>query len=643
MVDNAPGHSACNLLEQHLLSGGVTNTQLAALIEFACFLMPSHEVITGHILIKLDRTTDGNTIYVYVQGRKEDGNLFGRALEIKRLFDVLYDNYFSIRRRQKRPIVHLGYRAVRIAKKPKGEEEEHRAECNDDGPKPASVQPSEQGENSKNGQRAKNEAFSFRSKHAADDSVKPGRSPVVGETPKIPITLDCRAVSLEISFFRVATVAFHTLGCKLNFAETGTMTRQFREQAYNVVPFGTASDVVVLNTCTVTDEADRKCRQAIRKSLRANPEAFVIVTGCFAQLRPEQVANIDGVDLVLGANEKFNIFGYIDALTKKELTQISVSCIDDVTTYGSAFSASERTRAFLKVQDGCDYTCSFCTIPQARGRSRSDTIEGVLRQAEGIAEAGYREIVLSGVNIGLFGQERGEGLIDLLRALDGVDGIERFRISSCEPNLLSNEIIEFVAGSRSFMPHFHLPLQSGDDFVLGKMRRRYRSELYVDRVARIKQIMPDAAIGVDVIVGFPAETDERFENTLNFLSDLPISYLHVFTYSERPDTTAVDQLEKMGGDIVPKQVRSERNRRLRILSEKKRASFYAQHLGTERTVLWEDVNRDEMMSGFTDNHVRVEARYDAERVGRIDLISLNSISETGNVQSADMTLLPVID
>lgn len=440
----------------------------------------------------------------------------------------------------------------------------------------------------------------------------------------------------------MATVAFHTLGCKLNFAETGAMSKQFQEHAYDVVPFGTPADVVVLNTCTVTEEADRKCRQAIRKSLRANPDAFVIVTGCFAQLRPDQIAGIEGVDLVLGANEKFSATSYMGALTKKEETQISVSCIDDVSVYGAAYSASERTRAFLKVQDGCDYTCSFCTIPQARGKSRSDRIQNVIRQAESIAEAGYREIVLSGVNIGLFGQERDESLLDLVKALDDVTGIDRFRISSCEPNLLSDQIIDFVAGSRAFMPHFHLPLQSGDDFVLGKMRRRYRSDLYVDRVRRIKEVMPDAAIGVDVIVGFPAETDERFENTVAFLTALPVSYLHVFTYSERPDTTAVDQLDKMGGSVVPKQVRSTRNRRLRILSEKKRAAFYRGYLGTERRVLWEDVNRNGMMSGFTDNHVRVETTYDAEWVGLIESVRLDSLSETGNVRSGEIALLPVI-
>lgn len=440
----------------------------------------------------------------------------------------------------------------------------------------------------------------------------------------------------------MATVSFHTLGCKLNFAETGAISKQFQEHAYDVVPFGSPADVVVLNTCTVTEEADRKCRQAIRKSLRANSETFVIVTGCFAQLRPEQIAAINGVDLVLGANEKFSVMNYIDALTKKEETQISVSCIDDVSVYGAAYSASERTRAFLKVQDGCDYICSFCTIPRARGKSRSDTIQNVIRQAKSIAEAGYREIVLSGVNIGLFGQERGESLLDLVKALDQISGIDRFRISSCEPNLLTDEIIDFVAGSRAFMPHFHLPLQSGDDEVLGKMRRRYRSDLYVNRVRRIKEVMPEAAIGVDVIVGFPTETDERFENTVSFLTDLPVSYLHVFTYSERPETTAVDQLDKMGGGVVPKQVRSKRNRRLKILSEKKRAAFYRAYLGSERPVLWEDVNRDGMMSGFTDNHVRVEAPYDADRVGQIDSVSLDVLSGTGNVQSAEMDLLPVV-
>jgi len=440
----------------------------------------------------------------------------------------------------------------------------------------------------------------------------------------------------------VSTVAFHTLGCKLNFAETGTIADQFKERQFDVVPFGNAADVVVVNTCTVTEEADRKCRQAIRKALRANPEACVIVTGCFAQLRPEQIAGIDGVDVVLGANEKFNLFAYVDAFGKQEQTQVSVSCIDDVTAFGAAFSASERTRAFLKVQDGCDYTCSFCTIPQARGSSRSDTIPGVIRQAEQIAERGFNEIVISGVNIGLFGQERDEHLLDLIKELDRVEGIDRFRISSCEPNLLTDGIIDFVAQSRAFVPHFHLPLQSGDDTVLGKMRRRYKSGIYRDRVERVTSMMPDAAIGVDVIVGFPTETDERFLNTVNFIADLPISYLHVFTYSERPETVAVDELDRMDGTPVPGNIRSQRNRRLRLLSEKKRASFYARFLGTERPVLWEDNNRNGLMSGFTDNHIRVEAPFDADRVGRIEKVGLESLSSSGNIKAPELDFLSII-
>jgi len=442
----------------------------------------------------------------------------------------------------------------------------------------------------------------------------------------------------------VSTVSLHTLGCKLNFAETGTIADQFRAKNYNVVPFGDRADVVVLNTCTVTDQADRKCRQAIRRALKANPEACVIVTGCFAQLQPEQIAGIDGVDVVLGASEKFNLFAYVDAFSKKEKTQIEVSCIDEVSEFGAAFSAFERTRAFLKVQDGCDYSCTFCTIPRARGASRSDTIAGIVEQAELIAERGFKEIVISGVNIGLFGQERGESLLTLIRELDRVEAVDRYRISSCEPNLLSDEIIDFVAESRAFMPHFHLPLQSGDDFVLGKMRRRYRRNLYADRVDRILRTMPDAAIGVDVIVGFPAETESRFENCFAFISDLPVSYLHVFTYSERPNTVAVDELNSMGGLAVEKHVRSHRNRRLRLLSEKKRASFYSRFMGSYRPVLWEDSNKGGLMSGFTDNHIRVESPYDSDRVSRIELTLLGNIASSGNVAAmqSEMDSLPVI-
>ena len=440
----------------------------------------------------------------------------------------------------------------------------------------------------------------------------------------------------------MSSVAFHTLGCKLNFAETGTISEQFQNHDFQVVPFGKPADVVVLNTCTVTEEADRKCRQAIRRALRANPEAFVIVTGCFAQLRPEQIAEIEGVDVVLGANEKFDLFRYVTAFTKVEQTQIDVSCIDDVTTFGAAFSASERTRAFLKVQDGCDYTCSFCTIPMARGKSRSAQISDVVAEAHEIAGRGFKEIVLSGVNIGLFGQERGDSLLDLLQELDKVTGISRYRISSCEPNLLTDEIVEFVAESRAFMPHFHLPLQSGDNTVLGKMRRRYKRDVYADRVQKIIQLMPHAAIGVDVIVGFPAETEERFENTFEFLSDLPVSYFHVFTYSERPNTIAVDELSSMGGPPVPKHIRSERNRRLRILSEKKKGAFYARFVGTERPILWESAEDGGRMSGFTDNHIRVETTFEPQQAGSIYSVHLGPMTIRGTASISEVHHLPIL-
>lgn len=441
-------------------------------------------------------------------------------------------------------------------------------------------------------------------------------------------------------------VSFYTLGCKLNFAETSSVQRDFEQQAFEVVPFGEAADVAVINTCTVTAEADRKCRQIIRRALRANPETFVVVTGCYAQLQPDEIAAIDGVDAVLGAHEKFRLFSLIDVFEKREETQISVSCIDEVTAFGPAYASGERTRAFLKVQDGCDYTCAFCTIPLARGKSRSQSIEETIAQARDIAERGYQEIVLSGVNIGLYGQGSHDdmadtSLLDLLRALDRVDGIERYRISSIEPNLLTDEIIDFVAGSRVFQPHFHIPLQSGDDDVLGKMRRRYKRDLYAERVAHIRRVMPDACIGVDVIVGFPAETEAHFENTYRFLNDLPVAYLHAFTYSERPNTAAVEKLERMG-ERIPKQERSRRNRMLRVLSQKKQHAFYTAHLGEVRPVLWEGAEKDGTMYGYTDNYIRVQKPFDPLSEGLIEDVRLGPIAEDGTVMAEDPVFLSLL-
>lgn len=437
-------------------------------------------------------------------------------------------------------------------------------------------------------------------------------------------------------------VAFYTLGCKLNYSETMTLQRAFEDRTFDVVEFGEPSDVLVVNTCTVTSEAERKARQTVRRALRENPETFVVVTGCYAQLRPEEIAEIDGVDAVLGAQEKFKLFQLIDTFTKAEETQVSVSCIDEGADFGAAFSTGDRTRAFLKVQDGCDYTCSFCTIPLARGASRSQSVEETVAQARQIASEGFKEIVISGVNIGLYGRDNDSDLLTLLRALDEVEGIDRYRISSIEPNLLTDEIIDFVASSRAFLPHFHLPLQSGDDYVLGKMRRRYRRDVYAERVARIREKMPHAAIGVDVIVGFPAETDERFETSYRFINELPVSYLHVFTYSERPDTTVVDRPDRVDGtDPVPKQVRSERNKKLRILSKKKEHAHYEAHLGTERSVLWETPKENGRQYGYTGNYIRVERPADPERENVIEKVTLDGLTERGTVSVAESEFVPL--
>ncbi len=425
------------------------------------------------------------------------------------------------------------------------------------------------------------------------------------------------------------SVSIHTLGCKLNFAESGTLERQFQDRQYDVVPFGSPADVTVINTCTVTEEADRKCRQVVRRAIRSNPETFVVVTGCYAQLQPEEIATIPGVDAVLGANEKLQLFNYIDAFIKKEKTQVSVSCIDDVNAFGPAYASGDRTRAFLKVQDGCDYVCSFCTIPFARGKSRSAAIADVVGQAHEIGDAGYKEIVISGVNIGLFGHDTEERLMDLIAALDEVESIERFRISSIEPNLLTDDIIDFVAGSHRFMPHFHMPLQSADDEILGKMKRRYRSDRYRDRVRKIKEEMPHACIGVDVIVGFPGETDAHFQRTQDFLMDLSVSYLHVFSYSERPLSSA-SSFES--GFSVPKSERSRRNSSLRLLSERKRTAFYVENLGTNRTVLWEHSDRKGYQLGITDNYIRVERPFDETSDSELEMVLLDALSPRGNIE-----------
>lgn len=402
------------------------------------------------------------------------------------------------------------------------------------------------------------------------------------------------------------TVAFHTLGCKLNFSETSTISRLLEKDGFVKKDFDEAADVYVINTCSVTDNADKECRQLVRRIQRRAPESLVVITGCYAQLKPQEIASIPGVDLVLGAAEKFNVVDHIRELTKGDSAKICSCDIEEVNTFHSSYSVNDRTRTFLKVQDGCDYNCSFCTIPMARGISRSDSIDNVLTNARELAASGVKEIVLTGVNLGDFGKgfeggkRREESFYDLVRQLDEVEGIERYRISSIEPNLLSNDIIEFVANSRKFMPHFHIPLQSGSNDILAKMRRRYRRELYAEKVACIKQFMPHCAIGVDVIVGFPSESDAHFRETYDFLHEMDISYLHVFTYSERANTHALEIRP-----VVPVHERHERNKALRNLSHKKMQYFTEQHTGQTRKVLFESHNKEGMMEGYTDNYIKV--------------------------------------
>ena len=428
-------------------------------------------------------------------------------------------------------------------------------------------------------------------------------------------------------------VAFYTLGCKLNFAETSTIARSFEEEGYIRVDFDDPADIYVINTCSVTENADKQFKQIVRKALKTNPKAFLAAVGCYAQLKPEELASVDGVDLVLGAKEKFNITQYIDDLTKNN-EGIVYSCeIAETDFYVGSYSIGDRTRAFLKVQDGCDYKCTYCTIPMARGISRSDTIENILSNAKKISDKGIKEIVLTGVNIGDYGKgefgnkKHEHTFLELVQALDKVEGIERLRISSIEPNLIKDETIDFIAQSNSFVPHFHIPLQSGSNEILKKMKRRYLRELYVSRVAKIREVMPDACIGVDVIVGFPGETDELFLETYYFLNDLDISYLHVFTYSERDNTEAV----LMDG-VIPDEVRAKRSKMLRGLSAKKRNAFYESQLGKEKTVLFESDNKQGYIHGFTENYVKVKAPWDPALVNTLHKVKLTKIDVDGMVR-----------
>ncbi|WP_196888923.1 tRNA (N(6)-L-threonylcarbamoyladenosine(37)-C(2))-methylthiotransferase MtaB [Aureivirga sp. CE67] len=429
-------------------------------------------------------------------------------------------------------------------------------------------------------------------------------------------------------------VAFYTLGCKLNFSETSTIARSFENVGYERVDFEETADIYVINTCSVTDNADKRFKTIVKNALKKNENAYLIAVGCYAQLKPEELANIDGVDLVLGATEKFKVTDYINDLSKNDFSGEVHACdIEDADFYVGSYSFGDRTRAFLKVQDGCDYKCTYCTIPLARGISRSDALENVLKNAAEISKKDIKEIVLTGVNIGDYGKgefgnkKHEHTFLELVQALDKVEGIERLRISSIEPNLLKNETIEFVSKSNSFVPHFHVPLQSGSNTILKKMKRRYMRELYVDRVTKIKEVMPDACIGVDVIVGFPGETDEIFLETYNFLAELNISYLHVFTYSERPNTEAVE----MDG-VVPKNVRQKRSKMLRGLSVKKRRAFYESQLGNELTVLFESENKEGYIHGFTENYVKVKTPWNPELVNTLHKVKLTEIYEDGAVK-----------
>ncbi len=422
-------------------------------------------------------------------------------------------------------------------------------------------------------------------------------------------------------------VSFHTLGCKLNFSETSTIAREFSEKGFQRVNFGEDAEVVVINTCTVTGIADKKCRQAIKKAKKTSPGAFIAVTGCYAQAEAEKIAEIPGVDIVLGMNEKFNLFKHIDNFEKKDTPAIYSCETSEIEQFDAAYSSGDRTRSFVKVQDGCDYPCTYCTIPSVRGKSRSGSIAQIVNQAKEIAEKGFKEIILTGVNIGDFGKGSDENFYDLVKALDKVDGIERYRISSVEPNLITDEIIEFTAQSEKFLPHFHIPLQSGSDKILKLMKRRYNTDLFRSKIETINALIPDAFLGIDVIVGFPGETDKDFNDTYQFLESLKISFLHVFSYSVRPGTPA----ELMPGKVSAKEIKR-RSEKLHQLSDKKHLAFYKRFIGTRHKVLFEGAKHGNSMFGFTDNYIKVEVPFDENSINKIASFQITGINKKGHAE-----------
>jgi len=421
-------------------------------------------------------------------------------------------------------------------------------------------------------------------------------------------------------------VAFHTLGCKLNFAETSSIARKFTDNGYERVDFNENADIYIINTCSVTKKADKKSEQFIKKARKQNPDAQIVVMGCYAQLQPDKIASIDGVDLILGSNEKFQVMDYLKNRTNSSQPEIHSCNIENAADYYPSFSYGDRTRSFLKIQDGCDYHCSYCTIPLARGNSRNQNIESIVSEAEQIGQTEVKEIILTGVNIGDFGKTTGESFLDLIKSLDQVKGVERIRISSIEPNLLSNKIIDFVKHSEKFLPHFHIPLQSGCNAILAQMRRRYKRELFQDRVAYIRQEIPDAFIGVDVIVGFPGEDEEKYNETYEFLGNLNASFYHVFSYSQRPNTLAAEM-----GQQIPKETINQRSKELQYLAEQKEKAFYKENLGNTRPVLFENYQKDNQMFGFTDNYIKIETPYNPELTEQVAQVKLKSINDKGNV------------